>query len=129
MRSRGWLNGRAQPIDHRLRNETDSPVGAPKPPRIQVWILTDDESVGNANPAIDNDIGQTAVSTHIDIGKDHGTFQRRVRVHAHAGKKQGANYRGPRDHAAARNERAFRKSAPAGFAMHKLGWGRDFPVS
>src|SRR5450631_1613804 len=77
-RSRDSMHVRAQPIDHGLRNETDTPVGAPKPPRVQVWIFTNDESVWNTNPAIYNDIGQTAVSTHIDVGKDHGTFQRYV---------------------------------------------------
>ena len=82
------IHFRAQPIDHGLRNETDPPVGAPKPSRVQVWIFANDESVWNTNPAIDNDIGQTAVSTHIDIGKDNGTFQRYVRMYTHASKKQ-----------------------------------------
>jgi hypothetical protein len=98
--SRNSLHARVQPIDHRLRNETDPPVGAPKPFRVKIWIFTDDEPVWNTIPAIDNDILQTAVSAHIDVREDHGTFQRDIRMYTHAGKKQGTNYGGPRDHAA-----------------------------
>jgi len=55
--SRCHLNLRRQLINHRLRDEADSLVGAPKPFRVQARILADDEAFGNAHSAIDNDVG------------------------------------------------------------------------
>ena len=74
-----------KPVNHRLRNQADTAVGAPEAPRVKIRILSDNQTLRDAHAAIDNDFRQPGRSADLDAGQydgllQMGAAQTRVRV-------------------------------------------------
>src|SRR3954464_3694247 len=69
-----------EPVDHRLRNKTDAVGRHAEMFGVELWVLADDEPLGNLHAAIDHHILQPRAPRDGDVGHHHRAFEPGMRM-------------------------------------------------